>query len=545
MARWRSAPITGEPPGWTPSKFSDLERQIRLYHATSCGNGNYGGTPTSTVKSNVRASSKACGYRLTIESGSMTTACNNISITLNWKNTGQAPIYENWNVLFELKNSNNVVVWTGSSQFKPRLFLPASNATSITDNFTLPAGLPTITYNLNIIIRDPNGYRDPLPLAITGRNADGSYTITQISTVPILSSNLSATATSGTQFSYHPTSSTPNTTISWRRDAVPGISNTAATGNGDINETLNNTTTSPVNVTYVYTLATNGCANTQNVVVTVNPSSTGNCVINASISSGFNSTSIPANRFIWFSSVLDPGKISGISGTVIYTITNGRITFTANSQQYTLNVPNAKVRFDAAASNATTQYVNNAWETTIPKNNNGFVFLAGLNFQVPANLPGNISNVTWSATISIDKPNITPIWKWAAAVYTSFGSYSGIGVKPIDNKDRNFYNNNDNAGTPENFKSSVVAGAKGTGGLSYTGDYSSSSSVTCSTTGQRSSETVGNEQLIVKKINADAITLPGKEKLEAIALPNPANSSFNLLVKGKRSSLVSIKVIDI
>jgi hypothetical protein len=367
-----------------------------------------------------------------------------------------------------------------------------------------------------------------------------------MSTVPVLSSNLSATATSGSAFSYYPTSTTPNTTFSWRRDAVTGISNVAATGNGDINETLINTTTSAVNVTYVYTLTTSGCTNTQNVVVTVNPTSTVNCVINGSIASAFNSSSIPSGRFIWFNSVLDPGKLSGINGTVTFTITNGRITFTANNQQYNLTVPDAKIRFDAGVSTATTQFVNNAWETTIPKSNNGFVFLAGLRYQVPANLPGNISNVTWSAKISIDKANITPMWKWAAAVYTSFGTHSSIGVKPKDGKDRNLYNNNDNAGTPENYTSYVVAGAKGSGGTNYTGDYSSSSSVTCSTTGQRSSEpAVNNEQLIVKKVSADAITLPGKEKLEAAALPNPSNSSFNLLVKGKRSSLVSVKVMDI
>ena len=44
-----------------------------------------------------------------------------------------------------------------------------------------------------------------------------------------------------------------------------------ANGTGDISETLINTTSSPVNVTYVYTLTANGCTNTQNIVVTVNP----------------------------------------------------------------------------------------------------------------------------------------------------------------------------------------------------------------------------------------------------------------------------------
>lgn len=682
MVRWKSAPITGEPPGWNPNNFSDLERQVKLYHATSFGNGNYGTSPTSTIKSRVRAASKACGYRLIIEGGNMNASCRNISITLNWKNIGQAPTYENWDVSFELK-SGNTVVWTGASLFKPRLFLPATSAKAVTDNFTLPAGLPTGTYNFNVIIRDPNGYRNPLPLAINGRNEDGSYTVAQISipgtpvitvvdncgssvltatgaqggtflwntgattssitvtqpgtysvtqtvngctsdpasvtvsplasnvpapdlaivnncgnsvltatgvqnatflwstgqtgssitvttggtyTVtqkvngcisparsgvatpkvkPVLSSNLSASVTSGSVFSYNATTTTPNTTLTWSRATASGISNAAASGIGDINETLVNTTSSPVNVTYVYTLSTSECTNSENVVVTVNPNNTVTCVVNGSISSSFNSTSIAANRTIWFSSVINPGKLSNLNGVITFTITNGTISFTANGQQYTLSVPNSKIRFDGSASNATTQFVNNAWETTIPKNNNGFVFLAGLSYLVPANLPGNISNVTWSAKISIDRANITPTWKWAASVYTTLGSYSAIGVKPRDNKDKTPFNNSDKAGTPELYKSFLVAGAKGTGGSNYTGDYSSTSSATCSTTGQRSSETPVNEQMIVKQVSADALVLPENEALEAAAIPNPAHSSFNLFVKGKRSNLVSVKVIDI
>ena len=87
--------------------------------------------------------------------------------------------------------------------------------------------------------------------------------------IPALSSSLTATATSSSAFNYTATSSTAGTTFAWSRAAVTGISNAAATGNGDISETLVNTTMSPVNVTYVYTLTANGCTNTQNVVVTV------------------------------------------------------------------------------------------------------------------------------------------------------------------------------------------------------------------------------------------------------------------------------------
>ena len=77
---------------------------------------------------------------------------------------------------------------------------------------------------------------------------------------------------SGTSFSYTPTSLTAGTTFSWTRATVAGITPAGPTsGNGNPNETLTNTTAAPIVVTYVFTLTANGCTNTQNVTVTVNP----------------------------------------------------------------------------------------------------------------------------------------------------------------------------------------------------------------------------------------------------------------------------------
>src|SRR5688500_16967368 len=87
----------------------------------------------------------------------------------------------------------------------------------------------------------------------------GTYTVTQTvngctsplrssvaapKTIPVLSSNLSAAATSGTAFTYTATSTTAGTTFAWSRAAVTGISNAAGNGTGNINESLVNTTTS-------------------------------------------------------------------------------------------------------------------------------------------------------------------------------------------------------------------------------------------------------------------------------------------------------------
>lgn len=177
MDRWKTAPITGEPPGWNPNDYGDLERQVKLYHATSFGNGNYGGgsAPPGSGVTRVKAASKSAGYRLTATGGTFTPGETSISITTNWQNTGLSPTYEDWNITYELVNSSGTVTTLGVSTFKLRLFLPTNAVTAYTDVFPLSA--PAGSYTLRIVVKDPGGYRAPLTLQLQGRNTDGSYNI--------------------------------------------------------------------------------------------------------------------------------------------------------------------------------------------------------------------------------------------------------------------------------------------------------------------------------------------------------------------------------
>jgi len=72
--------------------------------------------------------------------------------------------------------------------------------------------------------------------------------------------------------SFYPTSATLGTTFSWTRASTTGISNGPNFGSNAPSDVLHNNTPFPVNATYVYTLAANGCSNTQDVTITVNPS---------------------------------------------------------------------------------------------------------------------------------------------------------------------------------------------------------------------------------------------------------------------------------
>ncbi|MBN9298295.1 MAG: gliding motility-associated C-terminal domain-containing protein [Filimonas sp.] len=115
---------------------------------------------------------------------------------------------------------------------------------SIIYAYTLSAGKCYNTYNVNVTVNPK--------LALTGNTTPTSVC-------------------SGRVFQYTPTGTVAGITYTWARAAVAGISNAAATGTNNINETLINTTSAPVNVTYVYTLSYNGCAASYNITVTVNP----------------------------------------------------------------------------------------------------------------------------------------------------------------------------------------------------------------------------------------------------------------------------------
>ena len=305
----------------------------------------------------------------------------------------------------------------------------------------------------------------------------GTYTVTQkINTctsparsvtaapksIPALTSSLTKTITSGASVAYTATSSDAISSFKWTRAAVTGIQNSAASGTGNISEILINNTSSPVNVTYVYTVTgTNGCVKTQNVVVTVNPV---NCSIkNTSLTGNFNSSSIPAGRYIWFYSSLNPGSIESGNAPFTINITNSVVTFTANGVPYTLSIPNGKIRFEPNAWPASTSFVNNAWETVVPGNFSNDIFMNGLAYKVPVNFPGNISNVKWTATITMDKPGTTLNWRWSAAVYTTFTTNAGVKVKPVTGIYWDTYFNNDVAGVPQNYDQYLVTGARNSG----------------------------------------------------------------------------------
>jgi hypothetical protein len=190
----------------------------------------------------------------------------------------------------------------------------------------------------------------------------------------------------------------------------------------------------------------------------------------SAVLSSFGSTPIAAGNTIWFSSVLNVRGLSGQAATLVFD--NSTITFSLLGKPVTLAVPAAVIQFDPNATAASTVYNASTqnWVTVVPVGYTGDVFLSGLPYTVPAGFPAGLNAVTWTGCFRSNSSAISASWKWGAAVYTQFTTnLAGITVKPVDASNLSAIPNSDPAGTPENFKAFLVAGARGSGGAQFVG----------------------------------------------------------------------------
>ncbi|WP_026260482.1 PKD-like domain-containing protein, partial [Segetibacter koreensis] len=230
---------------------------------------------------------------------SCTTGCDTVSVTT----APGAPSYIDYKVTGSVNGcssgsvSDTIRVYSYPSL---NLAITPSNPTicsggptSVTLTATPTGGNPSYTYSWT----GPNGFTSSLqsPTVATA----GLYTVSVsdntncspvtktvtvvASATPTVTSAATNIQCSGVAQNYNITSGVTGTTYTWSRAAVTGVSNAAVTGQtaNSITETLINTTTSPVNVTYIITPSANGCTGTAfNYVVTVNPTATVTAVPN-------------------------------------------------------------------------------------------------------------------------------------------------------------------------------------------------------------------------------------------------------------------------
>jgi len=122
----------------------------------------------------------------------------------------------------------------------------------------IAAGVLHAIHPGNVIITySTAGGRATKQIIITGPTLSGPHTM-----LPVCS---------GDSVLYAATSTTFGTSFAWQRSYVPGIAALAASGTGNIAEVLDNTTSTSKTVTYIYTMTTTGCSNTESVRVTISP----------------------------------------------------------------------------------------------------------------------------------------------------------------------------------------------------------------------------------------------------------------------------------
>ena len=154
---------------------------------------------------------------------------------------------------------------------------------------------------------------------------------------------------------------------------------------------------------------------------------------------------------------------------------------TQDGTTLSLPAPNAEVIYSPTATTSTTSFTSGQWVTTVPSDYTGNVFLSGLAYQVPAGVSLQGAQVSWTGEIQRHDKLVPHRMAVGSGGIQQLGAlttsntaalYSGLGIKPIDANAGSLYLNSDNAGTPENFVSNVIAGATGNGGTDYTGSYS-------------------------------------------------------------------------
>ncbi len=143
---------------------------------------------------------------------------------------------------------------------------------------------------------------------------------------------------------------------------------------------------------------------------------------------------------------------------------NAKVNFTANGVDYEVAIPNSRIVLSESANKSTASFSNGRWNMVYPKSEHQTVFLGGVMWSVPPQgLPGGISPVTWSADFVTTTGTVSKFkWRWGAAVYNKASGQPKVQLAEGDRV----------AGTPINYTSSLVPGAKSHGGSDYTGSFS-------------------------------------------------------------------------
>ncbi len=197
--RWKSAPIITEYCYQRPGTggFGLAASQLKAFHVAMIANGNM--EPMSSFSDEERVlflrNNESSGYRIALNSLNVPSQIqpgSAFTVEASWSNTGVTPPYTPWTVAFRLRDpSTGAVAWQGTSRMELMTLLPtwdgqsnADHPVSVMDDFQLPITIPGGAYDVSIVVVEPTNYYRPLSLAVSGRDADGSYSLGRIMVGP-------------------------------------------------------------------------------------------------------------------------------------------------------------------------------------------------------------------------------------------------------------------------------------------------------------------------------------------------------------------------
>lgn len=235
------------------------------------------------------------------------------------------------------------------------------------------------------------------------------------------------------------------------------------------------TNTNGCNFTQIFTIsATNDCGNSCIAYVTNCWTSlmlTNHCT--NTICTSFNSQN-PGSGWCWFNS-----QLTGKPGTndVYIVCSNASVTLSCNSgKTYTYPVPCGTIHFSPSCTAGTNWFDGTNWNTVLPCGGDDQIFLSGCAIPWLPDFAG-CRSVCWTGDYSCNVPGLSFNWQFGASCYKDNQptDYNQIGSKACHQtpcQNGFYFNQGDNAGTPENHNPYCVGGGTGFGGNNWTGNFS-------------------------------------------------------------------------
>ena len=340
-------------------------------------------TPLALGYFNIGTQKTCNAVAISTSPSSPSAICESGTVTMTVSVTGDATFNYQWQV----DNSG----WTnltngGGNPYNNSAVTTGSASTTNTLTITNPS------YSLN-----GKQYRCVITNCSSASSATSAAATLSVYQTPTVTSSSTGTVCSGVSQNYNITG---GTTYTWSRSAVTNISNSALSGqtNNPITETLINTSTSNVNVTYLITPTANGCSGPQFAyTVTVKPTPAVSSLASGSICSGaaqnYNiTTGVSGTTYSWSRATvadISPAGVSGqTSNPITETLTNA---ITSNVIVTYLITPSANgctgVEFTRTVTVKPTPSVNSASTGTA---NSG----EAQNYEITSTLSG--STYIWS-----------------------------------------------------------------------------------------------------------------------------------------------------